>query len=1203
MVRSIGVIRRQREKPSDEAAHLKLSIARVAIMEGATAEGSGLPSQRTDSRLDDVASFGNSDVASSPLNQSTTVNLRRGQSHDTKSPTAAEDIETLRVVEGLEVDISGGDYISFLKELDNRSTGGITTSWEMEEKVVVEGFRLLRYHVLESQMSKPNVVVLTGEGWVKTIKSKFNAFENNRVIVVSGLLTFLTLSSLPGNYKNLIVRRGGIDCAMKMLDDHREDEEVCSLACALLLSLCLNEKEGLNATYGEITTMVKQLVSLISRGGYGSDFALRVLFQLTFHKKKLPDTAKSLSYLLKKVFREEENYVVALLNMMKNKSVRESTVEAAISLLWRLSVPKDNFDDDDLCLTSNDTIETVIAAMDSFDSIAIREAGCGILANISIRTDISAELAQKAFSSMQKFLLRIESVDDGLATCALHAICNMLEKPMIRTNLLLDRKLMETVIFLMGRFFKSEELIEFACLAIGRAARHDQAIKELFVALGAFELVMEAFEEFVTTRGDSPSLDVKDACLCAFATLTGCRSGAQAAISTGLIDIFTTLLAVETDRDFAVILDVIIANTRSCATNDGFSTSPEDTLRHEPHLFSKLMENAINDSDVSSLIQIMLGIHRTSLNIAFSSNEGFHVCLSAMTQWTNSVNVQESGCLLLAEIFFHLPYPIDAMDIMQGPWAAQNQRQTLNIVHMAMDSYPDNMNIQLNGCLAILNLLHPVSETGRESLDRQTISSVIELSYKVVLECLRVHGSDINLQKSGMSALAVSISVAQTEDFAPWATRIVQQLSYVLLHFTGNYPIQALALDALISIQETHATIKSEYSSSDINILLDLVGCNSNEISGRSLTILSSLLRNSPESSSQIMECHDYIERIISGVGSKREDLQIQLNIYSILHDLVTVRPDRCDVIAAMLCQHNGIHTLCMGITSHPQNRKMAMTLCKILSSIIPYLDANAIASSRDAIKFSLINGLENHIENPEVESSIFDVLCICCGHDDNFKGFLLEETRARMIINTMQFCLGCDRLQSSGCDLLSALSCYGSGKETIGNCGGIPVVVNALLAHNESAEVQKQGLIALKKLATLPVNKSILAETGAESTVIYALWIHYRDPEVVSIGLSALNNLAVDSVRKRVAKITEQVLTIVVTAMKTFSADELVQKNACFYLKTCSYLPENVGIMCDNSDVLLALLLQASDNFPETCSNRSAAVVAKITSYERQYN
>jgi len=1170
-------------------------------------------SQRRDSNYDLINGMSNSDVTVSLFNPSATPrfplpvtnsggisanDLGKRQSHDTNGSKAAEDIETLNIIEGLKADIAGGEYISFFRELDNRGTGGITTSWELEERVVIEGFRLLRYHVHKSQTSNPTLVVLTGEGWVKTIKSKFSAFENSRLIVISGLLTFLTLSSLPGNYKNLIVRRGGIDCAMKMLNDHREDEEVCSLACALLLSLSLNEKEGLNATYGEISTIVKQLVSLVSRRGHGTDFALRLLFQFTCHKKKLPHSTKSLSYLLKNILREEENNILALLNVMKNGSARESTVEAAVSLLWRLSVPKDEFDNDDLCLASNDTVETIISLMELFDSISIREAVCGILANISIRTDISAELAQKALLSMQKILLRIESVDEGLATCVLHAICNMLEKPMIRTALLLDQKMIETVIFLMGRFPKCEELIEFACLSIGRAARYAPSIKESFVSLGAFELVIGAFQEFVTSRGDDPSLDVKDASLCAFASLTGCRSGAQAAVSTGLIDGFTTLLAVETDRDFAVILDIIIRNTQNLATTDVFTMGSEDTLRHEPHMFSKLLEDAIDDSDVSSLVQVMLGIDQTSLKIAFCSNNGFQVFLSAMTQWTNSLNVQESGCLLLAEIYFHLYYPIDAMETVQGPWAPQNQREALSNISRAMDSHRDEVNIQRNGCLAILNLLHPVSETERESLDRQAISSVIELSYKVLLECLRVHGSDIKVQKSGISALAVSINVAQTEDFEPWAIRIVRRLLLVLLQFNGNYLIQALALDALIIIRETHETIKSEYGFSDIDILLTLVGCDNNDVSGRSSSLLWSLLRNNPESINQIMECHHYIERIMSSLGSKRDDLQIQLNIYSIIHNFLTVRTDHCAVIAAMLYQHNGIHILCMGITSRPQNKKIMLTFCKILISLIPFLDPKAIASCRDTIKFSLIDGLENHVENPQVESSIFDVLCIYCGQDDHFKEFLLEENRARMIINTMQFSLGSDILQSSGCNLLSTLTTFSSGKETIGIYGGISAIVNALLAHNDSAEVQKKGLVALKNLATVHANKPIIAQTRAESTVIYALWIHYRDPEVVSIGLSALNNIAVDSVSRSVAKMNEQILTIVVAAMKIFSMDEIVQKNACFYLKTCSYLPENVRIMCENSDTLLPLLLQAGDNFPKTCGDRSTAVITKITFY-----
>ncbi|MGK3745816.1 MAG: hypothetical protein ACI90V_012677, partial [Bacillariaceae sp.] len=174
-----------------------------------------------------------------------------------------------------------------------------------------------RFYVIKDQLSNPNAVVLSGDGWVKTIKNKFSAFNqnnannnnNNKAIVVSGLLTFLTLSSLPGNYICLLVRRGGIECAMSMLDDHRLDEEISNLACALLISLTLNEKEGLNAKYKKIATVVKRLISIVSNydDEYGRDFALRVIYHLTFHRKKIPDTnGKSLSNLVKNNFRESE---------------------------------------------------------------------------------------------------------------------------------------------------------------------------------------------------------------------------------------------------------------------------------------------------------------------------------------------------------------------------------------------------------------------------------------------------------------------------------------------------------------------------------------------------------------------------------------------------------------------------------------------------------------------------------------------------------------------------------------------------------------------------------------------------------------------------------------------------------------------------------------------------------------------------------
>jgi len=180
-------------------------------------------------------------------------------------------------------------------------------------------------------------------------------------------------------------------------------------------------------------------------------------------------------------------------------------------------------------------------------------------------------------------------------------------------------------------------------------------------------------------------------------------------------------------------------------------------------------------------------------------------------------------------------------------------------------------------------------------------------------------------------------------------------------------------------------------------------------------------------------------------------------------------------------------HTLCISLTSNPKNRMISMTVLKILRSIIPFLETGVFSRSRDLIKVLMIEVLKNHVVNPEVEVVVSDILLILCERNDNMKQFLLEESRIRTIISAMQYNLGHDDLQESGCNLLSLLSDFGSGKEMIGRLEGITTVINAMLAHNDSVEVQKKGLIALKNLATASINKRMIAEMEGETAVIYS--------------------------------------------------------------------------------------------------------------------
>jgi hypothetical protein len=190
---------------------------------------------------------------------------------------------------------------------------------------------------------------------------------------------------------------------------------------------------------------------------------------------------------------------------------------------------------------------------------------------------------------------------------------------------------------------------------------------------------------------------------------------------------------------------------------------------------------------------------------------------------------------------------------------------------------------------------------------------------------------------------------------------------------------------------------------------------------------------------------------------------------------------------------------------------------------------------------------------------------------------------------------LGSSELQRSGCRLLWILSGYGRGKQMIGECGGVSAVVNAFLAHSFSTAVQKEALTALKNLATTASNKYFITQAGGETAVQYSLWIHFRDPQVISTALSALNNIAVDSETRTVALMKSAILDIVIITIKRFPRDEHVQGNACFYLKSCSYLPANLQMMRQRGRQLVPLLMASAQNFPQQCGVRASSVATKI--------
>jgi hypothetical protein len=1082
--------------------------------------------------------------------------------------------------------LADGDYISFINRL-HQKVGN--TPGPVEKALFLEGSRMFRFHVVRDQVSRPEGVVLSfSDGWVKDVKTPLATFNGDKEVVMSSLLTFLSFSTLPGLYRKHTIKKDGVGDTLEVLNNFKMDEEVSNLASSLILSLSLDEKQGFDVKHPNIALLVRRLVSVVSSGEFGKDFAVRALFHLACQRRKID--GKTVFHVVESVLAASEGNIRALFDALNEQGAHEASVEAALALLWRMShsVAETHLEELGLFQMSGSTIDSLIRAMDSFDSIAIREACCGILANLSKQNCFPSDSSHPVFLSMVRFLEDEANIDEGLATCALHAICNMLENRASRTALLSDDRVVTTILSLLQRYGTCKNLVEYGCLAIGHAARDDNSVKEWIMSLGGFDLVKDVFDEYVEDRDVSPSsASVFDASLCAIACLSGCHSGAKAVVESNLFETFETLLAVDDeDRDFKLSLQVIVNNAQRGASN-GFSVGSHDTLRQNLERFSQLVETATRKGAgdvVVTLFQGVIGSSQSNLDAAVGRQEGFASILQAMARFIDSASVQENGCALLAEIYFHLSFRLAESPDDDGPWAPRNQRETLASIHSAMNTHRGQASIQHFGCLVMLNLFSAHPEFESSSID-------IERCFSEILDCLHTHEADRKAQKSGIAALGATASIASQQDLERWIVQIVEQIFSSLQKFAGDYEVWPIALDALLILQEKKQGKESIRTKSNISILLHHTAWESHEVAGRSSAILGAICQSDYQASSYVMEYPDAMQKLLLGMTSNEQDLQIQINLTSILASLVNFGDD---VVFEQIVLYGGVTALCKSLSLHTSSRKFVLLACRVLSSVIPLLDVSTIASERNLLIESMTKAAVRYVDDADVETAIFDALGSCCQKDDYVKQALVEETQISTVVSAMKLNLGSFDLQRSGCSLLYILSVSDSAKEIIGSFGSIQAIVSALLAHNESTAVQKEGLAALQKLATASSNKPRIAEAGGENAVIWSMWIHYRDPQVLSIAMSALNNIAVNS-QTSVAQMNEQALRIILGAMQHFPADKRVQKNACSYLKNCSYLEANLRRMNEKGEPLIALLLRAASTFPEQCTDRAMGVVNKL--------
>jgi hypothetical protein len=839
---------------------------------------------------------------------------------------------------------------------------------------------------------------------------------------------------------------------------------------------------------------------------------------------------------------------------------------------------------------------------------------------------------------------------ESLAVWGIHAMCNWLAKKQqvggaggARSSInglavVEDGRLVVNVILdSLKQYSKNAELQELGCLALAYACRpgpdggfcaefavEQLAMDRIFFALEHPGAYLDSEEK----RNNPPALHVRRSALSAMIALTQCSAGVRNLVDTERLSQVEFFANVEQESDVQELLQSILKrcgdggeedhslNNYSASLGPFLGGAGGGRLRQHPEAFAQMISIADSEENALSVIHDLeswmadKGIPDSGKLVPFVADRGMDALVEVMGRFDASAAVQESGCGVLAELFCLAPYHIGTTTGDQhGPsWTLIQAQPVIDTLRNAMQRHKAHSGVQTLVCLALSNFLGPLCDetprrnsiTREESDDLEVVRGLVDPCLKDVLNTMVMNEEHPNVQMSAIQLFWTLSFVCHRDNLKLRMFQVVQQIFKAMNQFPLNVELNVTACSALLSFQNDSDALDFCGSQDGVKSLLAIVldGKGGEQVVAGAAAVLASTLKNVFSAIGHIAQSPGYVQRLIECVQANAASPEIQLYICSILESLATLDDDG---VPYMIFEAGGLDVIRDTLSLHKHDQLLAEYGCRILSLVLGTADANTISANRHRLRDSLIQLMEIHFDDPHVQTKVMESLWTCCRQDGDFINLLVYETQrcVDLIVRSMSKHLMWPDLQRNGCSLIRLMSSCNHRdlalQSILGEKGVVAAVVNGMSAHSDSSAVQKEALRTLRCLAMISSNKPLIFSVDGTKALMNALWIHMRDPQLVSGAFSALHNIIVTG--NRAGPLSDDAMQAIIFAMRRYTMDESVQKQACFLLKSASYLSSNQKLMrqYENREII-ELLKFAAEAFPNSCQLRANSILNKIS-------
>ena len=546
-----------------------------------------------------------------------------------------------------------------------------------------------------------------------------------------------------------------------------------------------------------------------------------------------------------------------------------------------------------------------------------------------------------------------------------------------------------------------------------------------------------------------------------------------------------------------------------------------------------------------------------------------------------SVALQERACCLFSGLYVLTKARHRPQNVLLG------LRVEIELIARSLHNHPSQECIWEQACLALRNFccVVPLSVIGCDDIF-QILARTVEftcwsMTSKEWSDVVQEHiiGLVWAFASTGKAARRV---VASTESGIKVIMEVLRQRpnSESLQRESIN------ALNALSSTSEAHLQIGTR---DGINTILKCMEeyDSHEDMMERYISVLDDLCSNAFKIKINIIENDSSIYCIISCMMTYMLSAAIQTSACSTLSHLATTNRIGMTVASA-----GGIGQILLVMVEHGDNLVVLEKACEALAYLIPGTPSE-ILQGNNAVSMT-ISTMQTHPRAEKLQEMCIMALWHLVMKNTIFLDEIAESHKVGVIISAMQDHLRSEPVQLVGCRALWHMAASNSINAEIGQSSGIEAIMNGAMLHINSIEVQLEAIGGLQIMASNLSNKEKIRESGGVAMFVGAMWVHYKSATLQEQAFSALSNILINHVTNQVTSVSRNELEPAVAAMKLFPENESLQVHACVFIRNLTFSQSNLPLLRDCS-LLVELLMSASGNFPEACSERVALIIDMI--------